>query len=250
MLRPQAAEGLELGVRQADGVLEVDPRDDLEAGRRGERAVVREVVRARARDERGQGELPPQPELGVGRLDVRQVVHHLRVHRVVGRHHLVEEGEHDQAVAMQLRLLRRAILPFVEHHVQLHGVAVVVDEVLAAHRVVLAPVEVQLTEHVAAFERTARDHGGLRHVELEQDRVAVVGDGGRLGRRLEALVPDGWQVHPGHVMLVDVDGRLVLAPARLVVLAPVVRALVALVGEVIERLEHPTPDRDDGGGDE
>lgn len=80
-----------LGVGQPDGVLEVDPGDHLRAGWCGERAVVREVVRAGAGDERGQGELAAETELGEGRLDLRKVVHHFGVHGVVRRHHLCEK---------------------------------------------------------------------------------------------------------------------------------------------------------------
>lgn len=155
VLGAQPAERLELGVGQPDGVLEVDPGDDLQAGGRGERAVVREVVRAGAGDERGQGELAAQAELGEGRLDLRQVVHHLGVHGVVGRHHLVEKRQHDEPVGLQLGQLGGAVVFLVEHHVQLHRVAVVVDQVLAAEGVVRAPVEVQLGEDVLSLERTA-----------------------------------------------------------------------------------------------
>lgn len=54
--------------------------------------------------------------------------------------------------------------------------------------------------------------------------MPVVGDGGGEGRGLEALVPDGRQVDPGHVVLVYVDGRLVLAAAGLERVGPVLGA--------------------------
>lgn len=52
-------------------------------------------------------------------------------------------------------------------------------------------------------------------------RVSVVRDGGRERGRFEALVPDGRQVDLCHVVLVDVDGRLVLAAARFESVRPV-----------------------------
>lgn len=78
--------------------------------------------------------------------------------------------------------------------------------------------------------------------------MAVVGDGGGQGGRLEALVADGRQVHAGHVVLVDVNGRLVLAAARLVRVRPVVGAVISFVGEVVEWFQDSSLHGEEAGG--
>ena len=87
--------------------------------------------------------------------------------------YLEEEGEHSQAIGIVDGTVHGTILVLIEDGVKLHRERMIVDEVLWALPVVLAPVKVQLLEDVGAVQRPTRHVRQLAVVRRVQQRCAI-----------------------------------------------------------------------------
>lgn len=136
--------------------------------------------------------------------------------------------------ALKVRIVQAA-----HDHMQLGGIGVIVNQILAAHRVVLAPMEMELFELI---ERLALQWAALhaRHLVLvkvhgDENRVPIVSQLDALGRGIEILVgewPIGLELHIQHI---DVYGTLELAATLLIVVAPMLRSMFPTVAEILSQ---------------
>lgn len=178
-------------MRQQNRLLKVHPRDDLTARWRRQRTGVREIVHQIVGQQVGQqrriGELVRIARLRdvghqidqllvvgvrmVGHLRRRQIIRTLNHQYFDGYadSYLVEEGQHAQSIRMVEGGARVAVDLLVEHHVQLQREADAVDHVLAALRIVLAPMEVQLRKLVHTVQRTPGDGRRVLRVHCVHD---------------------------------------------------------------------------------
>lgn len=131
------------------------------------------------------------------------------------------------------------ILEVPQDHMELGGVGMVVDQILTAHRIVLAPVEVELLELVAQqglLHQRASPHHGHRILvvgQLHQHRVPVVCHLETFGLHVEIQELKLFELLLHGIDQIDVNGTLVLAAAAGIVLAPVLGSMSALVSKVL-----------------
>lgn len=151
--------------------------------------------------------------------------------------YLEEKCQYGDAMILVQGALKVRKFQAAHNHMQLGGIGVIVNQILAAHSVVLAPVEMELFELVEghAFQGAALHarHLALVEVHGDQHSVSIVGQIDALGRNIKVLEGKFCIRLVLHIQHVDINGTLELAAALLIVVAPMLRAMLSSVAKIL-----------------
>lgn len=110
-------------MRQTNRMFKVYPLDDFQARRRGQRALVREIVFGGFRQHGPNGEADLQLCRLFRHFDLVQRVDDLRVNGIVLGGYFEERRQNYQSVVFRQRYLLRLVVRVRKNHVQFHRVA-------------------------------------------------------------------------------------------------------------------------------
>lgn len=123
----------------------------------------------------------------------------------------------------------------------LGGIGLIVDQILTAHRIVLAPMEVKLFELIVSLTgQGSASHTRLHalgKLHVNQHSVSIVGHGEALWCHVEINVLNFGKIPLLHIVLIDINGTLEFATAALEILLPVLRTVLSPIAEVLARSE-------------